>query len=505
MSTHPTRAAEKQEGTAPHAQRQPLAAHGVPEATGLAARLLALQKTHGNQFVQRFLDATTHGDAEAPVEVEAAIQRTRGGGHPLHSGVRGHMESAFGTDFSSVRVHTDTTADALNRSLSALAFTTGHDVYFRQGQYDPEGASGRRLLAHELTHVVQQAGAAGQSSLIVGAPGDAYEQEADHVADAVMHSLEHDTPQPMSVAGGAQTNSIQRMCTACAQGHHHSATAIPEEEERVAGGMRAGIGGGCCAGHAGANPLQEDLIQPGVGGHGVARISGSATLKIQRQPLTVRGDVGCPVPELQEALNATGEALVVDGRFGPLTEAAVRRFQTAHPPLAVDGDVGPLTWPELHTAAPGDHGLPAGETTTTNGWSGGGVHQWRQRLTPFNTIFGSATAGHCQVREADGGGGTDTCHFAGSTFAPFTAITGGTWDVDDTNHWGDDFVGWFAPAVNFYRANGRAPCFASFLQSMRVVRTSGDVEYRVNRLTSSIGTTTVSSTRDGQTETRVFP
>ena len=247
-------------------------------------------------------------------------------------------------------------------------------------------------------------------------------------------------------------------------------------------------------------------MQPGVGGQRLLRVSGGAAPTIQRQPLTKRGEIGCPVPELQEALNATGEALVVDGNFGPLTEAAVRRFQTAHhPPLAIDGDVGPLTWPVLHAAAPGDHGLPAGETTTTNGWAGGGIHQWRQRLTPFATAFGSPTAGHCQVREADTGGGTDTCHFAASAFAPFTAITGGTWDVDDTNHWGDDFVGWFAGAVTYYRAQGRAPCAATFPQSMRVVRASGDVEYQANQLVASIGTTTVSSTRDAHTETRVFP
>ena len=186
MRTHPTRAADKQEAAALH-QRQPLADRSVRQPGGLAATLLALQRTHGNRFVQRFLAEAADGDVEAPPEVEEAIQRTQGDGHPMQAGVRDHMESAFGADFGRVRLHTDATADALNRSLSAVAFTTGRDVYFRQGEYNPDGAGGRRLLAHELTHVVQQSAATGDSKLRVGAPGDVYEQEADRVADEVIN------------------------------------------------------------------------------------------------------------------------------------------------------------------------------------------------------------------------------------------------------------------------------------------------------------------------------
>jgi|GEM_PF-4020074 len=92
-------------------------------------------------------------------DIESSIQRARGSGQPLGDAVRTPMEQAFGADFSRVRVHTDSTADRLNRSLSARAFTTGSDLFFKQGEYNPVSSSGQHLLAHELTHVVQQGGA----------------------------------------------------------------------------------------------------------------------------------------------------------------------------------------------------------------------------------------------------------------------------------------------------------------------------------------------------------
>ena len=90
--------------------------------------------------------------------MESAIQRNRSGGQALGDGVRSSMEQAFGADFGGVKVHTDTESDSLNQSLQARAFTTGQDIFFRQGEYQPESSQGTELLAHELTHVVQQNG-----------------------------------------------------------------------------------------------------------------------------------------------------------------------------------------------------------------------------------------------------------------------------------------------------------------------------------------------------------
>jgi len=150
--------------------------------------LLRLQRQYGNRFVQRVVTLARSGDGPAAVapEVEQTIQQARGGGQALDHGVRTQMEPAFKADFSGVRVHTDGQADNLNRSLSARAFTTGQDIFFKQGEYNPGSSTGRELLAHELTHVVQQNGDGVQTKLTVGAPGDRYEQEADSVARAVM-------------------------------------------------------------------------------------------------------------------------------------------------------------------------------------------------------------------------------------------------------------------------------------------------------------------------------
>ena len=96
----------------------------------------------------------------ASADVEQRIQRSRGQGQPLADSVRGPMEQAFGTDFSGVSIHGDASpeADGLNQDLGARAFTTGQDIFFKRGEYQPGTQGGQALLAHELTHVVQQKG-----------------------------------------------------------------------------------------------------------------------------------------------------------------------------------------------------------------------------------------------------------------------------------------------------------------------------------------------------------
>jgi hypothetical protein len=116
--------------------------------------------------------------------VQSEISNTKGGGSSLDSGVAERLSPQLG-DLSDVRVHTDDTADRLNRSVSARAFATGTDVYFAKGEYNPGSAAGDKLIAHELAHVVQQRGAAQGGPLSVSQPGDAMETEADHVADRV--------------------------------------------------------------------------------------------------------------------------------------------------------------------------------------------------------------------------------------------------------------------------------------------------------------------------------
>jgi len=96
------------------------------------------------------------GTPAATPALEGQLHSSRGEGHPLPSETLGFMEQAFGADFSAVRVHVDHRAEQMNQELNARAFTHGSHIYFDRGQYQPSSSAGKHLLAHELTHVMQQ-------------------------------------------------------------------------------------------------------------------------------------------------------------------------------------------------------------------------------------------------------------------------------------------------------------------------------------------------------------
>ncbi|MVT08331.1 eCIS core domain-containing protein [Chitinophaga tropicalis] len=99
------------------------------------------------------------GRQQANEDLAGRLKEQRSKGNPLPADVYNEMSSAIGADFSNVRIHTDDKAAQLNSELGAQAFTHGNDVYFNSGKYDTESTAGKRLLAHELTHVVQQGAA----------------------------------------------------------------------------------------------------------------------------------------------------------------------------------------------------------------------------------------------------------------------------------------------------------------------------------------------------------
>ncbi len=98
------------------------------------------------------------GSFDVAGELEGQIQNQKGGGQGLDGGDQQFFESRFGQDFSDVKVHTGGESDSINRSIGARAFTNGSDVFMRGGEYNPGTSGSRELLAHELTHVVQQTG-----------------------------------------------------------------------------------------------------------------------------------------------------------------------------------------------------------------------------------------------------------------------------------------------------------------------------------------------------------
>jgi hypothetical protein len=124
--------------------------------------------------------------------VEAALAHA-GSGAPLPPGVRRKMEDELGVSLARVRVHTDPVAAQAARAVRAEAFTVGEDIFFAEDAYDPESRSGQKLLAHELTHVVQSwqgKSATGGDGVRVSRPGDSLEQEADEVAERIAERID---------------------------------------------------------------------------------------------------------------------------------------------------------------------------------------------------------------------------------------------------------------------------------------------------------------------------
>src|SRR5262245_54949331 len=131
-------------GVPPSHAHTSLLSRGESSQRRVAAHyVLQLQRRYGNRFVQRALSlaAAVESKTEISSDVEDAIHRSRGGGHALDNTERTEMESAFGVDFSAVRVQTNAQADDLSRLLSARAFTSGQDIFFREGEYNPGSSS----------------------------------------------------------------------------------------------------------------------------------------------------------------------------------------------------------------------------------------------------------------------------------------------------------------------------------------------------------------------------
>ena len=121
---------------------------------GLCPKCQSGHPGHSHEHLQ-----TKHGRADnpGPIATSPVVHEVLAApGRPLDSAARDYLEPRFGHDFSRVRVHTDPKAAESARAVNALAFTVGRDVVFDAGQYAPDTTRGRRLLAHELTHVLQQ-------------------------------------------------------------------------------------------------------------------------------------------------------------------------------------------------------------------------------------------------------------------------------------------------------------------------------------------------------------
>jgi hypothetical protein len=151
----------------------------------------------GGLFRRRRPPAGAVAASEVPPVVREVL---RSPGQPLDAGARAFMEPRFGHDFSRVRIHADARAADSARAVDALAYTVGQDVVFGAGLYQPGAREGRRLLAHELAHTLQQGEVGSAAGLTVAEPDHPGEAEANRVADAVAAGARASAPS--SLAGG---------------------------------------------------------------------------------------------------------------------------------------------------------------------------------------------------------------------------------------------------------------------------------------------------------------
>src|SRR5436190_6348304 len=158
----------------------------------------------GAKVLRRYALSAPKTD-EAPPIVRDVLRES---GEPISREVRQHVESAFGRDFSAVRIHNGSLAARSAQSVNAVAYTVGSHIVFDGGQYAPENVTGRRLLAHELTHTVQAGFTSPPTTdqITIGEVDGPQAAEADRVAASVVDS--GTLPPAMNV--GLATESVLR-------------------------------------------------------------------------------------------------------------------------------------------------------------------------------------------------------------------------------------------------------------------------------------------------------
>jgi hypothetical protein len=167
----------------------------APGFVGPQASLLALQRAAGNSAVNELFDQNEQLQPKAS-NLPQPEPLSAGQGQPLESQTRGYMERLFGQDFSNVRLHTDSQAEESASEANAKAYTLGNSIVFSRGRYAPQTSDGKRLIAHELAHVVQQSRGGGVA-------GPAEISQLETAADQAGTKVASGSPGTITVAGAA--------------------------------------------------------------------------------------------------------------------------------------------------------------------------------------------------------------------------------------------------------------------------------------------------------------
>lgn len=141
-----------------------MALPGAHAAARASAAPVSAHAIHRDALPGAALEKDGSGERRAGVGLSKQIEASKSGGAPLPPAVRNFMAPRFGADFSGVRIHTSAQAGQLSTALNARAFTVGQHIFFGQGQFAPDTQAGRELIAHELTHIIQQGGSVQRSA-----------------------------------------------------------------------------------------------------------------------------------------------------------------------------------------------------------------------------------------------------------------------------------------------------------------------------------------------------
>ncbi len=243
---------------------------------------------------------------EVTTQTEANFKALKGGGQPLPESTRAFMEQRFGYDFSQVRVHTDAKAEESAKAVNAKAYTVGKDVVFGEGQYSPGTSEGKKLMAHELTHVVQQSRATSNMTIIqrnpdVGADECAERGPPDRESYPLIYNC-----QEAKRLGRLEQERCKRPAVGYAQQKLNK--FLQMYDNWIAGKSEEKI---ACVG-------DQNLIQ-----------------------------------SIRHSLNPS--QLKVDCWFGGETEKATRMFQRCYgfEEKDIDGKIGEKTWPALESVVGG--------------------------------------------------------------------------------------------------------------------------------------------------------
>ncbi len=277
------------------------------------------EKKEEEKPIQKKSENPSQGEIPETSWLENQLNNLKGSGDRLPDESRSFMESRFGADFSDVNVHTGSQSEVLNRSLNAQAFTHGSDVYFGEGKYNPESHQGKHLLAHELTHVVQQG----------NAPVSPKIQKEGSRATATSEQEE----QPVTSSDPVSTSPQAEQQTTSSGGGNHELSRF------LAGIIRDQIDNSSLRGYLGT--LGSTLQELAVGSTGRQSDQQQTSEGQSEQPNSVLQDQRQTSPDrltalaVEQAFSATARQIVDDPGLQQLRQQIVRAVADSPPEFAV--------------------------------------------------------------------------------------------------------------------------------------------------------------------------